>query len=111
MPAKRKVAVLGDMLEIGTYAMEAHERVGRLAAKVCDVLITVGPRGKFIAEAARAGGLRKKDIMSFDTADDAIETVDQNLRKGDLVLVKASRAIGLDKIVEAITMREIGPIV
>jgi len=53
LPAKRKVAVLGDMLEIGKYTPEAHEMVGRMAAKDADVLFTVGPRAKFIAEAAR----------------------------------------------------------
>ncbi len=102
LPAKRKVAVLGDMLEIGKYAIEAHEKVGRLAAKCADVLITVGPRGKLIAESSREAGLARKYISSFDVVDDALEPVLQTLRKGDLVLVKASRGIGLDKIVEAI---------
>lgn len=50
LPGKRKIAVLGDMLEIGKYAIEAHERVGRLAGKFADVLVTVGPRAKFLAE-------------------------------------------------------------
>ncbi|MDP3947127.1 MAG: UDP-N-acetylmuramoyl-tripeptide--D-alanyl-D-alanine ligase [bacterium] len=100
--ARRKVAVLGDMLEIGKYAIEAHEELGRLAAKVVDTLITVGPRAKFIAEGAKVAGMPKKKIMSFDSADEAKVSVQGLLRKGDIVLLKASRAIGLDKIVEEI---------
>ena len=100
--AKRKIAVLGDMLEIGKYAIEAHEQIGRFAEKVFDILVTVGPRAKFIAESANKAGMARKNIFSFDTADEAKITVQDILRKGDLVLVKASRALELDKIVEEI---------
>lgn len=100
--AKRKVAVLGDMLEIGKYAIEAHEQMGRLVAKVFDILVTVGPRAKFIADAANKAGMAKKNIYTFDIADDAKSTVQDVIKKGDFILVKASRAIGLDKIVEEI---------
>lgn len=100
--AKRKIGVLGDMLEIGKYAIEAHEQIGRLAAKVFDALITVGPRAKFIADAANKAGLARKNIYTFDTAGDAKLTVQDIIKKGDLVLVKASRAMELDKIVEEI---------
>lgn len=100
--AKRKVAILGDMLEIGKYAMEAHERAGRLASKVADVIITVGPRAKFIAEAARENGFRGNSILRFDIAEEATQPVKNLIRKGDLVLVKGSHAMELDKIVNAI---------
>lgn len=99
---KRKIGVLGDMLEIGKYAIEAHEEIGRLAGKVFDVLVTIGPRAKFIADAANKAGMARKNIYSFDTVDEAESTVQDIIRKGDLVLVKASRAIELDKIVEEI---------
>ena len=101
-PGKRKMAVLGDMLEIGTYAIEAHEKVGALAGKCADVLVTVGPHAKFIAEGARKSGLNKRNIHSYDTAEEAARPVQALLKKGDLVLIKASRAIGLDKVVEEI---------
>ena len=65
LPAPRKIAVLGDMLEIGKYTIEAHENVGRRVADVADVLMTVGPRAKFIAEAAHAAGMNKSHIYSF----------------------------------------------
>lgn len=100
LPAKRRVAVLGDMLEIGRYAMEAHERVGRLVAKVVKLLITVGPRAKFIADAAQKSGLQKKNILSFESAEEAAGALPELVQKGDLVLVKASHAMALEKIAE-----------
>ncbi|MBU6500748.1 MAG: UDP-N-acetylmuramoyl-tripeptide--D-alanyl-D-alanine ligase [Patescibacteria group bacterium] len=102
LPGNRKIAVLGDMLEIGKYTIEAHERVGRLVAKIADILITVGPRAKFIAEAARDNGLRKRYIYSFDTADEAKSAVQDLIKKGDLILIKASHAMELHKVVEEI---------
>lgn len=102
LKADRKVAVLGDMLEIGKYAPEAHEEMGWLAAKIVDVLVTVGPRAKFIAKAAGEGGLDYKNILSFDNADEAKKEVQRIIKKGDLILIKSSRAIKLDKVVEEI---------
>lgn len=100
--AKRKIAVLGDMLEIGKYTPEAHEVVGKSAAKIVDLLFTVGPRAKFIAEAAEKAGLDKNKIFSFDTVVGVGKVLEHHLRPGDLVLIKASRAIGLDKVLEEI---------
>ncbi len=102
LPAKRRVAVLGDMLEIGKYTPEAHERVGRLAAKHVDLLFTVGLRSKFIAEAAQASGMKRANIFSFDTAEEAARPLQEAMRKGDLVLIKGSHAMRLDKVVEEV---------
>ncbi len=102
LKARRKVAVLGDMLEIGKYAIEAHEQMGRFAEKIVDILVTVGPRARFIADAANKAGLARKNIFSFDVVEDALSTVQDVIKKGDLVLVKASRAMELDKVVEEI---------
>jgi UDP-N-acetylmuramoyl-tripeptide--D-alanyl-D-alanine ligase len=102
LPAKRRIAVLGDMLEIGKYAPEAHERVGRLAAKYADAIFTIGPRAKFIAEAGREAGMKRSSIFSFDTADEAGRPLQDFMRKGDLVLVKGSHAMELYKIVEEV---------
>lgn len=104
LKAKRKVAILGDMLEIGKYTPEAHEAAGHLAGKNFDLLITVGARAKFIAEAAMAEGMAKKNIYTFDTVEEASPKAQELIKKGDLILVKASRAIGLDKIVEEIKL-------
>lgn len=103
LPGKRKIAVLGDMREIGRYSMEAHERVGRMAGEIADALVTVGPAAKLIAEAARKSGLAKRNIYMFDTADQAQEMTDQLVKKGDTILVKGSHAMELEKIVEGLT--------
>ncbi len=102
LPAKRKIAVLGDMLELGKYSIEAHEAIGRLASQIVEILVTVGPRAKFIAEAAKTSGLSENKILSFDTASEACLLVQELIKKDDLVLIKASRAVGLEKIVEEI---------
>ncbi len=103
LPAPRKIAVLGDMLEIGKYTIEAHENVGSRVADAADILVAVGARAKFIAESARAAGMKKEDIHSFETADDAIQPLVDLMKRGDLVLVKGSHAMGLDAVVRAIT--------
>jgi UDP-N-acetylmuramoyl-tripeptide--D-alanyl-D-alanine ligase len=98
----RKIAVLGDMLEIGKYTLDVHEEIGHRVAQVFDFLITVGPRAKFIAEGANQNGMKKKNIESFDTADEAKLKVQEILKKGDVILIKGSRAMELDKVVEEI---------
>jgi len=99
LPAKRKIAVLGDMLEIGKYTIEAHEDVGERTAKAADILVTVGERAKFIGESAKEAGMKKADILAFDTAEDAAKVLKGLLREGDLVLVKGSHAMRLDVVV------------
>ena len=111
LKAKRKIAVLGDMLEIGKYSLEAHEKVGKFVASFVDLLITVGPRAKFIAEAANKAGLAKENISSFLIAEEAKKEVEFKIKKGDLILIKGSRAIGLDKVVDEIKEISRGPIV
>jgi UDP-N-acetylmuramoyl-tripeptide--D-alanyl-D-alanine ligase len=102
LPAKRHVAILGDMLEIGKYTIEAHEAIGKLVAQSAQILVTVGPRAKFIAETARGAGMRPRAIVSFETADEARKPVQDLIRAGDLILIKASHAVALEKIVEEI---------
>lgn len=102
LKVKRKIAVLGDMLEIGGYSEEAHREIGILAAEAVNLLFTVGSGGKIIAEAGRKAGLDKEDIFSFADAEEAAPEILSKIQAGDLILVKASRAIGLDKIAEEI---------
>ncbi len=103
LPAERKVAVLGDMLEIGKYAIEAHESIGDEVSRAADVLVTVGERAKFIAAAARDAGMAKEAVYSFDTAEEAVVPLERMIRKGDLVLLKGSHAMNLGEVVRAIT--------
>lgn len=102
LEVERKIAVLGDMLELGKYSIEAHEDIGKLAADVADILVTVGPRGKFIAEKAVKSGMNNKNVFAFDSRDEAGKKIQEIIQQGDLVLVKASRGIGLDKVVDEI---------
>ena len=71
------------------------------------VLITIGPHAKFIAEGARQAGFLKKNIRSFDTAEDTLGTLPALIRKGDLVLVKGSRAMYLETIVEELQVQNV----
>jgi UDP-N-acetylmuramyl pentapeptide synthase len=100
--ARRKIGVLGDMLEIGKYTLASHEAVGRSAAKVFDVLVTVGLRGKFIAEAAMRSGLSKKSVFTFMNVNDTGLFLQEKMQKGDLVFVKASQAVRLEKVVKEV---------
>lgn len=99
LPAKRKIAVLGDMLEIGNYAEEEHRKLGRQAAKVADVLVAIGKHSSLIAEGAREGGLPRSKVQEFENVDEAGSPVQTMVQRGDLVLVKSSHAVRLDKLV------------
>lgn len=105
LPGQRKIAVLGDMLEIGKYTLGVHEEIGRIAANFVDLLFTIGPRAKFIAEGAKKAGFPNENIFSYIIAEQAKKEVELKIREGDLVLIKASRAIGLEKVVEEIRER------
>lgn len=101
LPGKRKIAVLGDMLEIGKYTSEAHERAGRLiAVGAADVLFTVGPRARMIAEAAHERGMKKTAIFSFATPDAAKIALRDFVKKDDVILVKGSHGMHMSTIVD-----------
>lgn len=99
----RRVAVLGDMLELGSYSDEGHELVGRRAADVVDVLITVGKLGRSIGEEAEAAGLPSNRIHLLPTDMDAVALLRTMVTASDIVLVKGSRAVGMDVVVAKIT--------
>ncbi|MBN1452489.1 MAG: UDP-N-acetylmuramoyl-tripeptide--D-alanyl-D-alanine ligase [Anaerolineales bacterium] len=95
----RKIAVLGDMLELGQYERQGHEMVGLRAAQVADTLLTLGTRAHVIAEAARRSGMRKSSILEFDELEPIIDWLNQNLAKNDSVLIKGSHGLRMDRIV------------
>jgi len=105
LPGKRKIAVLGDMLEIGKYTEQAHRAVGDQVAEFMDILFTVGPRAKFIADEARQNfALQNLDgpIFKYDDSFSAGRALDPLIKSGDLILVKGSQAMHMEKIVEEI---------
>jgi UDP-N-acetylmuramoyl-tripeptide--D-alanyl-D-alanine ligase len=99
-PGGRRLAVLGDMLELGPDEERLHREVGALAASVLNGLVAVGERGRWIAAAARATGLAS--VSEASDAEEAADVVERDLAPGpgDLLLVKASRGIALDRTVD-----------
>ena len=97
--ATRRVAVIGDMLELGERELEYHRESGRAIPKAVDAVIGVGRRAKSLLDGAREAGFADDRLHHFDDAQAAGEFLKDFIREGDLVLIKASRGIGLDKIV------------
>lgn len=99
--AKRKVAILGDMRELGEYGEELHRNIGKeIINKKIDVLVTVGEIAKFIADEAKKLGL--KEIYVFNNNSDCIKKLRQIIKKGDAVLIKASKVMHFEEIAESI---------
>lgn len=91
LPAMRKVAILGDMRELGKFSKQAHQTVGKMAREVFDVVVAVGQESKVM----------DADYWFSDAAS-ALPPIKQLIKEGDLILVKASHSIGLEKIVDAL---------
>ncbi|HEX3264619.1 MAG TPA: UDP-N-acetylmuramoyl-tripeptide--D-alanyl-D-alanine ligase [Candidatus Limnocylindrales bacterium] len=98
----RRVAVLGEMLELGKGAASGHREVGTAAAATVDLLVVVGPGADGIAAGARAGGLDPSRILEARDRDAALDLLRVRLRDGDVVLVKASRGVELDVLVDSL---------
>jgi UDP-N-acetylmuramoyl-tripeptide--D-alanyl-D-alanine ligase len=106
LPAGRRVAVLGDMLELGAKEREFHLEAGRTAAlSGWDLLVTVGPLAGLMAEGAAAAGMDRARIVSFADSGEAGRAVPPLVAAGDLVLVKGSRGVKMEKIVESLRER------
>ena len=99
---KRKIAVLGDMREIGKYSEEAHQTIGEKAAEFADLLFTVGEKARFIKSAAIQYGLSEEKIFHFDTQEAAGRALQNAVKQEDIILIKGSRAMKMEKIVEEI---------
>lgn len=102
----RRVAILGDMLELGSYEEVGHRKVGARAAEVVDRLIAVGERARWIAEEAIAAGMPPEHVVHVSTVEEAIEKAREWLQPGDIILIKASRAMALERVVEALSAPE-----
>jgi UDP-N-acetylmuramoyl-tripeptide--D-alanyl-D-alanine ligase len=98
----RRVAVLGTMLELGEGHDAGHVTVGEAAGRTVDLLVVVGPEAEGIVEGAVAAGLDPGRILHVADVEAAFDVLRPRLREGDAVLVKASRGIGLDRLVDAL---------
>jgi UDP-N-acetylmuramoyl-tripeptide--D-alanyl-D-alanine ligase len=100
---RQLIAVLGQMAELGAITGEEHERVGELAARLrVDRLITVGTQAEAIAVAGLREGVEPDQVASYDDPQLALADVRAHARPGDLVLFKASRVAGLERLAEAL---------
>ncbi|MBI5742666.1 MAG: hypothetical protein HZA25_02415 [Candidatus Niyogibacteria bacterium] len=101
IPAKRRIAVLGDMLELGKYTIEAHKDIGRRVKTLgIDTLFVVGPRSKFIAQEARELGMPQTQIFEFSDAREAGPALKDLIEEGDVVLLKGSQSMRIERVVE-----------
>ncbi len=98
----RRAAILGEMLELGDASEEGHRLVGEAAARTVDWLVVVGAGARGIADGAAAAGLEPSSIVAVPDVEAALAAIPPRLRDGDVVLVKASRGIGLERVVDGL---------
>jgi UDP-N-acetylmuramoyl-tripeptide--D-alanyl-D-alanine ligase len=105
--AKNKIAIIGDMMELGQYSAPEHHKAGELVAKSVDagkgdILITVGQRAKGIRDGAVLAGFNPFSVLSFDSSTEAAEKVKSMIKAGDVVLVKGSQSPRMERITKAL---------
>ncbi len=99
----RRVAVLGDMLELGDFAKDAHFDVGKLCSEYgVDCLVAIGPNAKYVAEGAIAGGFSSSELYVFYDNTSAIEHISEIVRPNDVILFKGSRGMRLEEVADYI---------
>lgn len=98
----RRLAVLGDMLELGKFEEKAHRIVGKRAAQVVDKLLVVGPLAQIVGQEARQQGLPEERILFADSKAEVVNYLQAELRRSDYLLIKASRGSHLEEIVEKV---------
>jgi UDP-N-acetylmuramoyl-tripeptide--D-alanyl-D-alanine ligase len=102
--AKRRIAVMGDMLELGKYSSDEHIKIGKRLAENFDILLTVGVRARLFAEGALNNGMDESVIFQYEETARAGRELQAMLKPGDVVLVKASQGIRAERIVEEIML-------
>ncbi len=106
LPAQRKVAILGDMLELGSFEETGHRQVGERAAHVVDELVVLGKRARWIGEAALEAGMPTGQVHFVASHKEAIDLLHDRLGPDDLVLIKGSRAMEMERIVAGLRLEE-----
>ena len=98
----RRIAVLGDMLELGRVSVAEHRKLGTLCAQTCDLLVTVGFRAHDVAQGALDGGMADANILQFEDSQTAGAELQNLLKAGDVVLVKGSQSVGRERVVKEV---------
>ncbi|MDD2753705.1 MAG: UDP-N-acetylmuramoyl-tripeptide--D-alanyl-D-alanine ligase [Candidatus Portnoybacteria bacterium] len=96
----RKIAALGDMLELGAFSEEAHRKIGANVAKAADILLAVGEKSIFMADEAKKNGLAQERAWYFADSEDAGRELQDMIKEGDIILVKGSQGMRMEKIVK-----------
>jgi len=94
----RKVAVLGDMMELGQYSAEEHRNIGKIISGYANILVTVGPRAKAIADEALASLMNTESISSYSSSVEAGEALVNVIKTGDIVLIKGSQSVRMERV-------------
>ncbi len=100
--AGSKIAVLGDMMELGKFSATEHRRMGEMAPRFVDRLVTVGQRSKLTAEEALKIGMTSENVKTFDNSRDAATHLASIVKSGDIVLIKGSQSIRMERITAAL---------
>lgn len=104
VPGNRRIAVLGDMLELGRYSVEEHQKIGRLVREHADMLVTVGSRSQASQQAAQEAGMETECVQGFATAVEAAHALREIVQEGDVVLIKGSQGMRMERVVEQLLM-------
>lgn len=102
---RRKIAVLGDMLEIGKYSEQAHIQVGKKAGEIADMIFAIGNCAGFIEQGAISTGFEVNKIFKFSTSDEAKLVIQKKIQENDVIFIKGSHSIKMENIVEEIMAR------
>lgn len=106
---RRVVAILGDMLELGTYTLREHEEVGRRVAKTADILCAVGIRARGIAEGALSAGMKAQKVFTYKDAHALINASSEFFTPKDIILIKGSQSMRMERVVESFLREHIDP--
>ena len=98
----RRIAVLADMLELGSFSVDAHREIGALVAESADILITAGVRAKNIAEVARSAGMPEMQVIECNKGADAASALVSLIQPGDVILVKGSQSMRMERVVKSL---------
>ena len=102
----RHIAVLGSMFELGPYEKSGHEMVGIRASEIAEQVFTLGEQGKMIADAAIRSGMSSNRVTNFENIEQVVEALRNLLKEGDVVLVKGSHGLRMDRIVSSLEVEE-----
>lgn len=98
----RRIAILGDMLELGQYEQDGHQRVGEKAAQVAEILLTMGKRAHRIASAARQAGMAVDKVFETENLDELLTLTRSLITGNEVILIKGSAGMGMKRVVEAL---------